>query len=343
MASRKVRARIDASVAAIEKDLRDDLKAALPSRGQVTERGPMVKALRALGALQLTPTQYKRAREKIVAALSGVMGELKIDARDLGARDLDHLAELFMRMLERVRYSRYNISELRRKARGLRGVFTGELFELLVLNLTSLQQDLKNMAALQLESLNVVWAEEFAIATGAAASSSRAPRILNALGEPIPWMVPKGEFKGIDRVVDIFIYRDGKKLKFTDFGYISYYKDARGTTLAISFLVEGEIKLPRAAAGFSDQIGRSQGRFAGAERVEMVVQGQKTPISFRPEEIIFDRASINRNAITTTRATNDTYRWRTTNKGGYPEAYLRMGLTVNVDDLRRLVNILFRH
>jgi hypothetical protein len=58
-------------------------------------------------------------------------------------------------------------------------------------------------------------------------------------------------------------------------------------------------------------------------------------------EIEINPSTMNRTAITTTGGDSGTYRWRTTTKGGYRESYVRVGLTVNVDNLYKLVNMLF--
>lgn len=309
-------------------NLQQFIKSRLPTGGTSLDDLPgVIKALRALGSMGIPAAKRAKLRANLVESLASVMKDMKIKPKDLGVKDLDLLAELFVRMLERMRYHEYGVNELRRKKVGLRGVFAGELFELLVLNMESIQKELKSCAEGQFEGLN-------------SAMRSQKARLIDANGVNI---AVSGKWAGIERVTDIIIYRNNQKLKFTDFAYATFLDPPKNGPRLVSFLVETEVKLPRAASEFSEQMGVKQARFAGADRVEFIVEGQKKPVSFKPEEIIFDSGNINRVALTTTKSSNETWRLRSTRKGGYDEIYWRIGLVVEVEDLRRLVNILFRH
>jgi len=303
------------------------IKAGLPAAAAtVDDSAGVIKAMRALGSLGMPAKQRRELRAKIVDALPAVMKkDLKLRPTDFGVDDLDLLADLFVRMLERVRYHRYGVNELRRKKAGLRGVFAGELFELLVLNMPGIQKELRGLAEGQLENLN-------------RAMRRNKARLIDAHGADL---VAVGEWSGIERVTDIVVHRGNQKLKFTDFAYVTYLAPKVGGPRLVSFLVETEVKLPRAASGFSDQMGVKQARFAGADRVEFFVPGRKQAVSFTPAEIVFDRGNINRVAITTTAATNESWRFRSTREGGYGEIYWRIGLVVDVHELRRLINAAF--
>jgi hypothetical protein len=319
----------------IELQLRQHLKTNLSARGVVSLEAPgVVKALRALGSIGMSSAKRAALRTTVTKALAVVIEEMKFNPADLGVRDLDQLSELFVRMLERAGYREYGITELRRKASGLRGIFAGELFELLVLNMEDLQKDLRAMARGQLETLN-----------GAVALNQA--RLLDGYGNLVE---VKGKFSGIYRVTDIAIYklgRSGPPLKFTDFAYVTYLVPEGGGMPLLSFLVETEAKLPRSAREFSEQIGAAQSRYAGAERIEMLFDGARKPTVVLPEQIVFDVGSYQRTAVTTTSAKSNRYDYRITPwKRGDPilnqEAYLRIKLTLNTAELRRLVNILFR-
>ena len=328
-----------ATLANVEAELRTFVKSPLASGSKAADVSGVLRGLRALGTLALSTARRDRLRARLLESIEKVMADMKLDARDLGARDHKHLAEMFVRMVERVGYERYNVSALRRKAQGLRGVFAGELFEQLVLNMRSLQNDLRIMARGQLENLLTLVADQL---KNVAAGKRSAGRLIDCLGNPIPSSNLVGaKFKEIVRATDIFIYAGGKKLKFTDFAYVVVIDTPSGKPM-VSFLVETEIKLPRAASDFSEQIGQAQGRFAFADHVELRIPGRADPVEFTPDQIIFDHGSINRTAVTMTRSSSDSYRFRETSKGGYDEVYTRVGLALDVNELRRLVNVLFR-
>lgn len=307
--------------------LQTHIRTGLPAGTKIADMAGVIKAMRALGSLGMSSAKRAKLRARIVDSLSTVMKDMLIRPKDFGVPNLDMLAELFVRMLERTRYHEYGVNELRRKKAGLKGVFAGELFELMVLNMTGIQRELRELADGQLAGLN-------------AAMRSNKARLIDANGAP---MTATGTWSGVQRVTDILVYRGNQKLKFTDFAYVGYLRPAGGGPTMVSFLVETEIKLPRAAAGFAEQMGVKQARFAGADRVEFTIPGRKDPVSFDPSDIVFDRGNINRVALTTTSQSTQTWRYRSTREGGYDETYWRIGLVVRVDELRALVNVLFRH
>ena len=61
---------------------------------------------------------------------------------------VDEVADVLLKLVQNVGYGKYTVSEIRRKSKGLRGNFNGELFEILVANQQALQRDLRSMAKL---------------------------------------------------------------------------------------------------------------------------------------------------------------------------------------------------
>jgi len=308
------------------------VRGSLPKPPTVDDAAGLLKAVRALGALGLS----SRKQQKLRAALTSALAELfktesfagrNIRTTSFGLKDgdFDGLARLFVRMLERMRYGEYGISELRRKRAGLHGVFAGEIFELLVLHHEGIQKQLHKLAEDQKDSLNQLMRRGKA-------------RLIDGNGAPF---AETGEWRGVQRVTDILVHRGNQRLKFTDFAYVSYLAPRGGGPRVVSFLVETEVKLPRAAAGFAEQMGVKQARFAGADKVEFTLADGSTQ-AFTPGEIVFDRGNINRVALTTTKGPRETWRLRSTKLGGYAEVYFRIALVVDVEQLRAMVNLAFR-
>ncbi len=326
--------RLDAGLKAVDADLKKYITTPLSKTGKPEVSG-VLRGLRALGSTTISAARRRKLRANLFVAVAKVIKEAKIDAQKVGAASLDALAKRFVQMVERVGYERYGITELRRKARGLRGVFAGELFEQLVLNMRTLQDDLRGLALMQLQDI-----ARFMKAEKQFPSKKGQARLINALGDNIePRDLVGMKFTKVVRATDIVTFMKGEK-KFIDFAYIAYSEHADGRKL-VTFLVEAEIKLPRAARAFSKQIGKSQGRYAFADTIEMTVPHEKRRVSFTPDQVMFDRGSINRVAVTMTRASDSTYRIRFTRKGGYPEVYTRVGLALDVRELRKLVRVLF--
>jgi hypothetical protein len=297
----------------------------------------ILRGLAATMSMPMSASVRRAVRERLVKALAGEFVTLKIKYADLGAANPGELAETFVRMLERAKFDDYSVSRLRSQAAGvysrkpgLRSVFAGELFELLARNLRELQDDLKAMAQAQLDDLNDVVAGKV---------RSRRPKLLDGNGDPITL---KGTFGPIRRVNDVVTIQGNQRPKFVDFGYVSVFTPAGGGPRMLVFLVESELKLPGAAAGLSEQIGSALGRFANSDGVEVVFEGAQSPTRFNREQLIVDPTTMNRTGIAPTQRETPTYRWRTTERGGYKESYLRIGVTIQVDELYRLVNLLFR-
>lgn len=126
--------------------------------------------------------------------------------------------------------------------------------------------------------------------------------------------------------------------------HVSIFEHRSGSgPLTVGILVETEIKLPGAAKEFGAQIGGAQWRFANADRIEMLLEGDSTPITVLPDRIIFSRRTMLQRVAVTPTALPETeqYRFSFTGRGGYPESFLRVGVKVKTDVLEQLVSVLF--
>jgi hypothetical protein len=329
--------RVKAKRARANADARRFLKTALPgvNPDDLTVSG-VLRAMRKTMSVALSAATRAALRTKLVDALTAEFTTLKIKPADLGQKSVEELAELFLRMLERADVTGYTATRLRSQAAGafsrkpgLRSTFAGELFELLVRNLEELQKDLRGLAQAELDDLK----------PAVAGKAGKRPALLDGNGKRVQL---DGTFGPVQQVTDVVTDTGSGKLKFIDTAYVSVFTPSDGGAARLVFLVEVEIKLPGAAKGFSKQIGSALARFSTADGVEVVFAGAKTPTPFKRAQLIVDPRAMYRTAVTTTQRTTPTYRWRTTRKGGYREAYLRIGLTIDVDALYRLVNLLFR-
>jgi hypothetical protein len=320
-----VEARTAARQAKLAAELEQELGRALPrpTVAPVT-RGGILRALRLLGQLEeLTAEQAKALRAKLVSRLAEVFKSMKFDPKDFGVSTPKELADVFVQMLERVRYNQYTRKQLLLKIKGLKGVFAGELFERLVHNMRELNADLDLMATVQRNELNTL-------------ARQGSPHLLNAVGDPVK---VKGTFGQVKRATDIFIWKGGKKLKFVDTARVAY--NVVGDERRVGMLVETEIKLPAAAKEFGPQIGAARERFAGAEAIEMVVDGETAV--FAPEDVIFSRRSVNRTAITTsvTGTTEMRFSFNEVRKGVPNESFLRVDVAVSSQDVYKLASVAF--
>lgn len=313
-------ARLRSRRAAIDQQLAQMVRE-LPTADPAAFTGAL-RALRALGSRRI-PRRIRTALRARIA--EGLRAEGGIDPRDLGMATHDDLAELLVRMLERVRYGSYRLSELRRKRLGLQGNFAGELFEQLVLEHRGIQSDLAEIAATQLRSLR----EQLRTPKG---------RFVDGRGAEISL---QGSFGPVRRVTDIATWHGAVRRKFTDFAHVSLFAPSGGGERRIAFLTEVEVKLPRAAADFGDQMAAKQARFAAADRIEVRFDDGSV-VSFRPEEVVVDLAGINRIAISTTRRPGQTWRFSFRGKRRPREAWLRVNLAIDVEQLRRMVALTFR-
>lgn len=314
----------------INADLGGYVKSPLGVPAPSGEIAGRLRAVRALGALGMPLRKRRALRKRIVTDLADTLAREKIRPRDLGlkgnslAQEIDLLAELLVQMLERVNYHEFGINELRRKKKGLRGVFAGELFELLVLNMPSIQDELRLLSGRQLAELN-------------AAMRNHRARLINAHGVQLALT---GTWTGVHRVTDIYVRKGKSRLKFTDFGYVTFLNSKSGK-LYVSFLLETEVKMPAAAGKFREQIGVKQARFTDADQIEFTIDGADVPVSFAPADIIFDSRNINRFALDPIEGPQQTWRVQSTSSGGYHEAFWRVGLVVDVSGLRALVEAAF--
>ena len=308
------------------------LKSALPGSDpeRITIHGAL-KALRAAAAASLPPAVRKALLERISKALANEFRATKIQPKDFGVGSVEDIAEAYVRMLERAKVADYTPQRLRALAAGaysrqpgLRSIFAGELFEQLVGNMGELQDDLKLLASTQLAELND------ALAAG---------KLLDGDGNPLQ---VKGSFDKIERVTDIVEQTKSGDLKFIDAAYVALFRPASGGKPMLAILTETEIKLPGAAKELSEQVAKALGRFSTNDGIEVMFAGATKPRPFARENLIFGQTLMSRTGVTTTLRPKTTYRWRNADRAGYRQGYTRIGLAVDVDELYRLVNVLFR-
>ena len=143
-------------------------------------------------------------------------------------------------------------------------------------------------------------------------------------------------------VTDIVELTDKGDLNFIDTAYVAIFKPLGGGEPLLAILTETEIKLPGAAKELSEQVAKALGRFSTSDGIEVMFAGATKPKSFAREKLIFGQTLMSRTGLTTTTRPGTTFRWRLADHAGYRQGYLRIGLAVDVDELYRLVNVLFR-
>src|SRR5450631_821526 len=330
--NKSIKVRVSGEAKQAEASLQRNLSIPLPDMSwNVQAQKRVLATLRALmAAADRTRAEMTTLKKQLVKDLQYLFDSASFDIEpaDLGVKSVNELAGVLVKLVKNVRYDRYTVAELRSKAVGLRGVFNGELFELLVANQQQLQQDLKLMAAGQRLDLNqLIQASSNQVADGRGAK-----------------IQVQGIFRDIQKAGSIFVWKDGKKLKFIDSAYVSeLIRPGGGSSGKFTFLVRTEIKLPAAAKGFGEQIGGSNIRFSEADRIEFLVEGESAPRVIDPEDLVFSNRAIPLAAITLTSKGQNQYRFSFTNKGGYTEAYLRVQLsTVQVQTLNRITNVLLK-
>jgi hypothetical protein len=318
--SQRTKARLEALAKGIEKVLSETPSAGMPATPS-TLTG-LLRAWRRLGRLTALPTLRRlELRQRFVAAICEVFGSLGFKPADFGAPDLKALAETFVTMLERIGYGQLRVSELA----GRRSQMGGELLELLVQNLGELQKDFIGMAHGQRELLDA------ALHT-----------LVDAKGTPVPGL--QGKFGPALKATDIVIIDRTGKLpprKFIDLAYVSEFQHASGGgEQLISFLVETEIKMPAASKKVGKQIGVAQVRFdfGPDDELHMVVAGYADPVVLkRPQQIIFAPHAINRTAVTVHHTPY--FKPSFTARGGYPEVFWRVGVSMRSQEIWRLVDV----
>lgn len=253
---------------------------------------------------------------------------------DLGRASEQILARVFMDMMRRAGYARYTIQRLRSVAAGrysrtagLRSLFVGECFELLAQHLKGLQADLKSMAHDLLDDM---------VATLKGTAATPRPPLLDGNGNV---MNLQGTFGPVRKLIDIIeLAPGGDKLKFIDFMYVAEFIPADGSPKRLAILLEAEFKMPGAARGLRKQIGKALGRFTTADGITGVFE-DGTPATYTRDKLIFSQAATTRTGISP--GSTPDVRYVITTKGGYQEAFLRIKVEVDVDELYRLVNLLF--
>lgn len=347
---RTLKERLTQRRSANEAQVRLVVKGALPPPGTSADLRGVLKALHKVSGMALPPNIRRKALARLTDELAKVLPETKIAPADLGVKDHAELAERMVKMLERAGYGEYGITELRRKRAGLRHNFAGELFEQLVLHHRELQAIFGDLAATGFDTVLEFLAGDMAMRqTLDAATYAAKTRLLTATGKPaaldLASFVADGRrLVSIERVVDIRTKVGNSWRMFTDSAYVVRFTPVGGGPQRVLILVETEIKLPAAARDFSEQIGDAQFRYGQATEIEMrVLGGKDTPLTFAPDNVIFDVGGMSRNAVTITRRPSMTAAFRyTENSGGHRDFYTRIGLSVQVDDLRRLIGMLFR-
>lgn len=328
--NKRIKARVSGEAKQAEASLQKNLSIPLPEMSwDVQAQKRVLATLRSLmAAADRTRVEMNALKKQLVKDLQYLFdtASFDIEPADLGVKSVNELAGVLAKLVKNVRYDRYTVGQLRSKAVGLRGVFNGELFELLVANQQQLQQDLKFMAADQLLDLNeLIEANSNLLADGRGAK-----------------IQVQGSFKAIKKAGSIFVLKPGEKLKFIDSAYVSeLIPPEGGSSGKFTFLVRTEIKLPAAAKGFGEQIGRSNIRFSEADLIEFLVEGELEPRKIPPENLIFSNHAIPLVAITLTSKGQNQYSFNYTYKGEYLESYLRVQLsTVQVQALNRITDVL---
>lgn len=306
----------------LDRRLAPYVKAALPTGG-ISNGRELLAATRTLAKLSLLPRLHKALRSRLVDALDAHFKTMQLQPRDFGMGSTRELADLFLHTLERVGYHEYLASELRAKRTGLHGNFGGELFELLVLNEPVLQSMLAEMAHSAHEAL----------------TKSAGKYLIDASGRRLGAI--QGKWGPVERVTDIVTYAGNAEPKFTDFAYITRFKPTKGGKELVVFLVEAETKLPAAAKEFRIQMSKKQLRFTNADGVAFMLHGKTKEVT--ADCIVFNqRAPIGRVAISTTRRITMSWGPRFVKHAGFADVYWRVGLTMNIDELRRTVSLMFR-
>ncbi len=342
--------RLQARQAANEQEVRLAVKAVLPPPGTALDVKGALRALHQVGSLALRPNIRKKVTAKLTGELAKTLPQTSIKPTDLGAKDFPDLADRLVKMLERAGYAEYGIAELRRKRAGLRHNFAGELFEQLVLHHGELQAIFRDLADEGLRTaLDAIKTEAVLRKTLPAADYLKKTRLLTAKGEPA--LLDPASFVDangrslvmIERVVDIRTRVGNAWRMFTDTAYVVRFTPVGGGPQRVLILVETEIKLPAAARDFSGQVSEAQLRHGAADEIEMRGLESGTRHTFTPDNVIFDVGGISRNAVTITRRRTMTAAFRYVEyAGGGREHYTRIGLAVQVDELRRLIALLFR-
>jgi len=321
--------RVQAAKARTFADLAAEIRAPLPPGKAVTPAfaAGVLRSLRLLGSvLKLPAKEAQVLRRRMHAGLAQVFASMRYRPKDLGGRTPEELAEVFLQMVERTHYGGYTARELRAKAKGLRGVFFGELLERLVIHLEELQKDLMDMAQAQLAELRALLRQ-------------RSPLLVNAYGEPVTLT---GQWGRVRRATDVWVWQRNaagtlERKKSVDLLHVSVL-DADGPP-AIGMLVETEIKGKAAAKKLGPQIGEAQSRFERGEMVEMLLDGDSEPIFVNPERLVFSQRSIQRTGVTLTSRSTDQYRFSTSRNTG--EVYLRTSLAIKADILYKMLRLIF--
>jgi hypothetical protein len=311
------------------------LKHALP--GVDLAAIPITGVLRAFRAAWPSPV-HPALRAEVLAhltrALAKAFDSMIIKPADLGLPDSQTLARAFMAMLERTAYATYTVKRLRgvaggviSRTPGLRSVFAGEFFELLVRNLTDLQAEFRSMA----EELRH---EMDGILNG---HLTGRPQLLDGDGKEIN---VKGTFGPVRKLVDIVeLVPNAQPLKFIDFMYVAEFIPDDGSPARLAVLLESEFKLPGAARELRKQVGKALARLATGQGIAGIFDDTKAVASFDRKNLMFSQTAMTRTAVSP--GPTPAARWVITDKGGYQESYLHLKVDIDVDELYRVVNLLF--
>jgi hypothetical protein len=311
------------------RQLEKRIKATLPEPPKVSRAGKrgLLRAMRELsGVFLLSKPERVALLSRLREELPRIFATSKIKPRDLGVKSVDELVAIFLRMVERLDLPRYSAKKLREVARHLIGSCNGELFELLVVNLEMLHADLRKLARFQRDELNAL-------------ARMGGKNLVDARGRKA---TPPAAFGPLRKATDVVAVVGNSQEDFVDLLYVSLIEPkGPGGKLYVGVLLLLEAKLPASAKEFGKQLGKAQARFAGADKIVLMVEGQKTPLVLDPTQIVFSTRGTQRIAISNERAPGEMVSVRSTELGGYLESYLRVDLSIQTRDLRSMTRLLF--
>ncbi|MGW3815315.1 hypothetical protein [Streptomyces sp. NPDC005046] len=277
-------------------------------------------------APSLMRTQQMRALFPLLVAGSKA---LHIDPRLLRLESHEAVAHWFLRLTERVDYAAYTRAELALKRTGLRGVFGGEGFELLVHGHAPLNRKLDGRAEIERRAMNRL-------------VETREIGLVDARGDPVEGLV--GKFDDVRTGYDVWIHTPGRKVKFVDTLRLSLFKPAKGVeveALYLGLLAGAEIKMPGAARSVGQQIARIRERFRRIMWLELTVPGVYQSALFAPQQIVFNGTATKFSAIAPGEIEGVITKRIATTLTGEELKFDQFHMDVDVRELMRLIDLLF--
>ncbi|MER7172342.1 hypothetical protein [Streptomyces mesophilus] len=306
--------------------------AGLPMHGMSKAPGDSFAAvLRDLRLLMGAPPSTLRTQQllALTPALAAASKAMHIDPGLLRLKTHDAVAHWFLRLTERVDYAAYTKSELALKKVGLRGVFGGEGFELLVNGHGPLNRKLDARAEIERAAMNAL-------------VRSKAPGLVDARGRRIEGLA--GSFDEVTQGYDVWIHTPGgRKVKFVDTVRLSLFRPSARIeveTLYLGLLAGAEIKLPGAAKSVGKQISRIRDRFRRILALELTVPGRFESAIFLPQQIVFNGSATKFSAIAPGEI-DDVITRTTTTRTGADLEFDQYLMDLDVRELTRAIDLLF--